>query len=124
MNMILDYTKKVAKIKGKNKASSILINLNKYILSHLSDAIKSDDLCDALYISKSSLFKHIKDETNMTLSNYILSVKINEAKELLKYTDSSIGSISVYLGFSSQSHFNHAFKKFAGTTPINYRNKK
>ena len=40
---------------------NILINLNKYILSHLSDSIKSDDLCDALYISKSALFSKIKN---------------------------------------------------------------
>ena len=42
---------------------------------------------------------------------------------LLKYTDKSISSISVYLGFSSQSHFNHAFKKITNKTPIEYRKK-
>lgn len=120
-NMILDYTERIAKIKSKDNASILLINLNKYILNHLSDAIKSDDLCDALYISKSSLFSKIKNETGMTLSNYILSVKIKESKDLLKYTDRSIGSISAYLGFSSQSHFNHAFKLFMKTTPLEYR---
>ena len=124
MNMIIDYTEKIAKIKSKDSASPLLISLNKYVLSHLSDAIKTDDLCDNLYISKSALFKKIKDETNMTISNYILKLKTNEALELLKYSNRSIGSISIYLGFSSQSHFNHAFKKFTGMTPLEYRNKK
>ena len=120
----IDYTEKIAKIKSKDSASPLLISLNKYVLSHLSDAIKTDDLCDNLYISKSALFKKIKDETNMTISNYILKLKTNEALELLKYSNRSIGSISIYLGFSSQSHFNHAFKKFTGMTPLEYRNKK
>ena len=121
INMILDYTERVAKINGIKNASSLLIELNKYILSHLSEAIKIEDICKALFISKSVLFAKIKKETDMTVSNYILYVKVNEAKSLLKYTNQSIASISIYLGFSSQSHFNHAFKKFTNTTPIKYR---
>ena len=121
MNMIFDYTERVAKIHGKKNASILLIDLNKYILSHLTDVIKIESICDALFISKSVLFDKIKKETNMTVSNYILSVKINESKSLLKYTNRSISSISVYLGFSSQSHFNRTFKKFTGSTPLEYR---
>lgn len=120
-NMIIDYTERIAKINNKSNTSILLINLNKYILSHLSDAIKSNDICSSLYVSKSVLFDKIKKETGMTLSNYILFVKINESKDLLKYSNRSISAISTYLGFSSQSHFNHAFKKITNTTPIEYR---
>ena len=122
INMVLDYTQQVAKIHGKKDASSLLVNFNKYVLSHLSNAIKIDDICKELYVSKSVLFDKIKKETNMTVSNYILNIKINESKSLLKYTDKPISAISLYLGFSSQSHFNHAFKKITNKTPIEYRN--
>lgn len=121
MNVVLDYTERVAKIRGKKSSSSLLINFNKYILSHISDAIKIEDICDSLYVSKSVLFEKIKKETGLTISNYILNFKINESKGLLKNTNKSISSISIYLGFSSQSHFNHTFKKFVGATPIEYR---
>ena len=122
MNMVIDYTERVSKIKNMDNTSSFMIKLNKYILNHLSDPIKSKDVADYLFISKSTLFYKIKSETNMTFSNYILSIKINESKNLLRYTDRSISSISIYLGFSSQSHFNHAFKKFTSITPVKYRN--
>ena len=122
VTMILDYTERVAKINGKKNASSFLIDFNKYVLAHLSDAIKIEDICKSLFVSKSVLFTKIKKETGMTVSNYILYMKINESKSILKYTNQSISSISIYLGFSSQSHFNHAFKKFTNTTPIKYRN--
>lgn len=122
--MIFDYTSNVAKIKGTNDSSSFLVKLNKYIIEHLSDAIKADDICASLFISKSSLFNKVKKETNMTVSSYILKMKINESKNLLKYSDKSIASISVYLGFSSQSHFNNVFKHFMNTTPLAYRNSK
>lgn len=123
MNMVLEFTEQVAKIHGKKDASSLLINFNKYILSHLTDSIKIKDICKSLYVSKSVLFDKIKQETNMTVSNYILKIKINESKSLLKYTDKSISSISSYLGFSSQSHFNHTFKKLTNKTPNEYRKK-
>ena len=122
IKMLIDYTEHVAKIKGNDTYSPFLINLNKYIINHLSDAIKSENICSSLYISKSSLFCKIKKETGMTLSEYILKFKINESKNLLKYTNKPIPVISTYLGFSSQSHFNKVFKKYLNVTPLKYRN--
>ncbi|MGM9859033.1 MAG: helix-turn-helix domain-containing protein [Bacilli bacterium] len=121
LNMVIDFTERVARIKGKKDASSFLISLNKYIYNHLSDPIKSQDICNALFISKSVLFDKIKKETGKTLSQYILNVKINEAKGLLKYTNKNFASISLYLGFSSQSHFNKTFKLITGYTPLEYK---
>lgn len=123
MNMVLDFTERVAKIKGNKDASSFLINLNKYIYSHISDAIKVEDICASLYISKSVLFDKLKKEIGKIVSEYVLSIKINESKGLLKYSNKSISSISLYLGFSSQSHFNRTFKELTGLTPVEYRKK-
>ena len=41
----------------------------------------------------------------MTLTDFILTKKSEEAARLLAYTDKSLIAISNYLGFSSQSHF-------------------
>ena len=121
--MIKEYTSLVARIKGKDNSSELLIKLNKYIFDHLSDAIKISDICKSLFISKSSLFANIKKETGLTVSEYILQTKINESKSLLKYTNKSLSTISLYLGFSSQSHYNHAFKRFTNMTPSEYKKK-
>ena len=121
VSMIKDYTSLVSKIRGNHDSSELLINLNKYIVEHISNPISVNDICNALYISKSSLFEHVKKETGLTVSNYILQMKINESKTLLKYTSKNLATISIYLGFSSQSHFNRAFKKFTGTTPLQYK---
>lgn len=50
-----------------------------------------------------------------------MQVRLREAKSLLQYTDKSLGEISSYLCFSSQSHFQNAFKKETGITPAAYR---
>ena len=121
IRMLFDFTEHVSKIKGNNESSLFLVKLNKYIIEHLSEAIKAEDICASLFVSKSTLFSKVKRETEMTVSNYILKMKINESKNLLKYSDKSIASISVYLGFSSQSHFNNTFKSFMKMTPLAYR---
>ncbi|MBC3533984.1 AraC family transcriptional regulator [Ruminococcus sp. AM23-1] len=47
----------------------------------------------------------------------MLRCKLEEGKELLQYTNKSIRTISTFLCFSSQSHFQTAFKKQFGMTP-------
>jgi AraC-like DNA-binding protein len=49
--------------------------------------------------------------------------KTDEAKRLLHYTDKSVATIGLYLGFSSQSHFFRVFKKYCGMSPKEYRKK-
>ncbi len=52
---------------------------------------------------------------------YILTEKINLAKNLLVYTQSDISDIASTIGFSSQSHIGTVFRKQTGMTPAQYR---
>lgn len=78
-------------------------------------------LADTLYMSRGYLCEKFKKESGTTLSDFILATKTEEAQRLLIHTDKPISAISEYLGFSSQSHFNNAFKKYTGITPKRYR---
>ena len=75
----------------------------------------------AMYMSRSRLSTRFKEETGENLSDYIMREKVEEAKQLLTYTDKSIAAISAYLAFSSQSHFTRQFKNITGRTPGEYR---
>ena len=88
---------------------------------HLSDSIKTEEIAEALFISRSHLSTRFKQETGLNLTEYIHHIKISEAKHLLKYTDKSLLLISNYLGYSSQSHFTRMFKKLVGVSPMEYR---
>jgi transcriptional regulator GlxA family with amidase domain len=55
--------------------------------------------------------------------SYLLKIRIERAKELLKETDKRISEIALSVGFSNQQRFNDIFKKYAKLTPLQYRKK-
>ena len=119
--MVLDYAERVAKIRLGQNPSILTNNVSKYIQQHLSESIKTKDIAKALYMGRSRLSTNFKNETGINISDYIIQIKIDEAKRLLRYSDKSLTAISLYLGFSSQSHFSKVFKDKTETTPFEYR---
>ena len=67
--------------------------------------------------------KKFKSELGFNPGAYISRCKLEEAKSLLTFTEKSLTEISNYLCYSSQAHFQTAFKKKYGMTPRQYRNK-
>ncbi len=122
--MVLDYTERVEKIRRGKNPSKLVVDVTNYVLHHLSEPIKTTDIAKALYFSRSRLSTRFKEETGVTLTDYILKEKAIEARRLLRYSGKSIANISDYLGFSSQSHFNRVFKKYIGISPSEYRERK
>ena len=94
-----------------------------YIRHHLSDRVSAETLAEAFYLSRPYLSAKFKKETGVTLTDFILREKTEEAKRLLRYSDKSAAAIGAYLGFSSHSHFIRVFKKYEGVTPNEYREK-
>lgn len=119
--VILDYAERVAQIRLGQNPSPLVIKVANYVQQHLSEAIKVEDIAQALFMGRSRLSTNFKKETGMDLSEYITLMKINEAKRMLRYSDKTFATISLYLGFSSQNHFTRVFKKFTEMTPLEYR---
>ena len=119
--MVNDYAERVAKIRLGQSPSKLVIDVSNYIQTHLSDSIKTSDIANALYMGRSRLSTNFKKQTGINISDYIMTQKIDEAKRLLRYSEKSFSAISMYLGFSSQSHFTKVFKELTETTPSEYR---
>ena len=75
-------------------------------------------------MSVSSLSKTINDESGFSFSDYINSLRVEKAKQLLAsedFKEYTILSIGLECGFNSKSTFYLAFKKFTNTTPTDFR---
>ena len=121
-HMVLEYTRRVERIRLGKTPSKLLMQVTNYVQHNLSKPIDVEALADSMFISRTHLAAKFKQETGRTLTDFILIEKIEEAKRLLRYSDKSLSLIADYLGFSSQSHFTRAFKKYSGKTPREYRN--
>lgn len=122
-NMVADYTEQVAKIRSKSYPTKLALDVSNYVRHHILEPITAENIAKELYISRPYLSSRFKKDTGLTLTDYILKEKTDEAKRLLHYTDKSIATIGLYLGFSSQSHFFRVFKKYCGMSPKEYRKK-
>ena len=120
-HMVLDYTRRVERVRLGKNPSKLLMQVTNYAQHNLSRPVDVDDLAKTLFISRTHLASRFKQETGMTLTDFILGEKVEEAKRLLRYSDKSLTLIANYLGFSSQSHFTRIFKKYSGQTPREYR---
>ncbi|HOO27404.1 MAG TPA: helix-turn-helix domain-containing protein [Lachnospiraceae bacterium] len=122
-HMVRHYTSTVEELRYSRNQSELTASVASYIRHHLSDAIKTKDIADTLFISRSRLSTRFKAECGMNLSEYIHYQKMSEAKHLLAHSDKSLLLISTYLGYSSQSHFCRIFKKYAGMPPAEFRSR-
>lgn len=94
-----------------------------FIRNHTNTNLVVDEIAEVIHRSASWLMRTFKAEMGMSVGEYMTSCKIEEACDLLRFSDQSLAEISAYLGYSSQAYFQNIFKKNMGVTPGQYRRK-
>lgn len=123
-NSIMDFTKRVAEHKHPEAYSNEVYSALQFIKTHTNQPIGIPDVIRHVDKSRSSFMEQFKKETGETIGRYIMKARLQESKLLLAYSNKLLSDISNFFYFSSQSHFQNAFKKEYGITPLQYRKKK
>lgn len=105
---------------SKNLNQSVAL-VKHYINYNFKSEITLDLLSKIGSINKYYLSHRFKEDIGMSPIEYLIQIRINEAKALLETTDFTIAVISESCGFSSQSLFSQTFKRHTNQTPSNYR---
>ncbi|MCQ3035721.1 MAG: AraC family transcriptional regulator [Bacilli bacterium] len=116
-DMVQAVKEDVSEIKNYNIH---VLKAKKYIKEHLTGNTNVETIADNLFVTPNYLSSIFKKETGMTISQYVLKLKMSLAKKMLKYSNLTKNEIAFELGFSSQSHFCSAFKSITGLTPNEY----
>ena len=121
ISMLLTYTEQVQRLRGGFPSTPLSLEVASYVQRHLSETISAEDMAREMHVSRPHLSRRFKEETGVTLTDYILTKKSEQAARLLAGTEKPMTAISDYLGFSSQSHFARIFHRYMGVSPSEYR---
>ncbi|ADQ05358.1 transcriptional regulator, AraC family [Caldicellulosiruptor owensensis OL] len=101
--------------------SLIAKHIKEYIDKNYMEDIKMGDIAKRLFMSESSLSRIFKNHFGVLPKEYLLSKRIEKAKEYLSMSNLKISNIAMMCGFSSLQRFNDIFKKYTGLSPTQYR---
>jgi AraC-like DNA-binding protein len=95
--------------------------VTEYILQHYAEKIKLQDLADSIHLSQSYLQVIFKEVTGNSPIEYLINIRMNKAKELMREAGPGIGEIAEQVGFSDPFYFSRCFKRLEGVSPNEYR---
>lgn len=120
--ILLEFTERVERVQRAHFSRDILM-CQEYVLEHLYEDLDLGTLAAHVKMSPSYLSRKFKDETGEALKTFIQKQRIEEAKHLIVFTDYRLSEIYPLLNFHDQSYFIKIFKKHAGVTPKQYRDR-
>lgn len=104
---------------GADEAAVIMEN---YIKEHYMEDINMELLAASLHFNLSYLGRIFSKMTGKSPSKYLTSIRINKARQLLKYnSELSIQEIGILCGYPNQAYFSRIFKNVTGESPIKIR---
>lgn len=97
-----------------------IVEMIRYINSHLTEEISIDGLSQQFYISRYHMMRQFKNETGYSIGSYISNKRLLYARELIRQGE-PVTKVCFDCGFREHSTFNRAYKQLFGVTPIKSR---
>ncbi|NBI91344.1 AraC family transcriptional regulator [Lachnospiraceae bacterium] len=89
--------------------------------NHFLEPFSLDETAGRTGLSKYHLSREFRKYVGTTMNEYVITMRLNYAKELLRYSNEPVGEIAFACGMNHVSHFINLFKEREGTTPLQYR---
>jgi two-component system response regulator YesN len=115
-----EFVELVYSSQDARKVTQIRPTIN-YIDANYDKPITLADMATVSYLSVSRLAHLFKEQMGITIIDYLTSVRIERAKQLLLATEQSCTEICFQVGYNNQSYFSRTFKELVGMTPSQFR---
>lgn len=105
----------------ENEALRPIRLAKQYIQNHYKESISLEEVSDAVGLSAgyfSTLFKKVEGEG---FAKYLIQIRMEQAKILLRESNTSIAEICKQVGYNDLKHFTHTFEKVTQLKPSAYR---
>lgn len=115
---------KIKPIEVKGNSDKLMERIMNVINENLdSPDLRVEMLSEEVGLSRAQLHRRIKEITGISTGEFIRNIRLKKAAELLAENKVNISQVAYMVGFSSQTHFSTAFKKFYGISPTEYINR-
>ncbi len=116
VNLISSYSNCAIRTKEISYSRAKLAQAIECMRANFEESLKLESLAKISGLSKYHFLRKFKEEFNMTPHAYLLQIRIQNAKNMLKQ-NRALSDIALSCGFSDQSHFTRVFNKIYGMSP-------
>ena len=122
MEAILNEASEYLRRKKKDRGDKIVQQVADYVsLQYMDVNINVSSIADEMGMSVSGLSRLFKKKTGQGLLDYIVQVRMEAAKRLLRETDLPVTEIAGRVGFSTSAYYAKVFRERMRCTPTRYR---
>lgn len=113
---------KITKIEMKSNDEILMSKVMKTINDHLADPTLNVEMLAAnVGMSRVHMHRKLKELTNQSARDFIRSIRLKQAANLLREKNLSVSEVAYATGFSNLSHFSNTFRDFYGISPSEYK---
>lgn len=105
----------------KQKISTPIRLAQEYIRAHIDRQITLEEAASQAFISPGYLSTLFKEHTGKSFSDYVIEMRMEQAKRLLRQPSLNISEIAQQVGYADARHFSKVFLKIVGVKPTAYR---
>ncbi len=107
----------------KDHDDEVVKDAQEYIETHFTEKIHVDGLSERFSVGRRTFERRFKKATSNSVIEYIQRVRIEAAKKLLEADRAGINEVMYEVGYNDAKAFRELFKKTAGMSPAEYRNR-
>jgi AraC family transcriptional regulator len=98
-----------------------LRQLTDWMAEHVSEEFSLERLAARAGLSKFHFQRLFKTAVGVSPSQYLIDLRMNEARRLLRETKKSVIDVALEVGYANPSHFAQLFRRQTGLSPSDYR---
>ena len=118
---VMNINSVLLKMKSTYHADDEIDVAMNYIKENYCKDLTMAEVANHICLNYSYFSLLFKEKTGMNFVDYLKSVRIEKARELLKNSDYKIYEISGMIGYKNTKHFTTTFREFTGISPREYR---
>lgn len=105
----------------ESDSTQVMKVAKEYIEEHFAENLKLEDVAEQVYLAPNYFGVLFKKEMGCTFSAYLIQLRIEKAKGLLKSVQYNVSEIANMVGYQDVRHFSRLFKEHVGLVPKEYR---